>query len=48
MTDLSIDARLLAPQRLQDADQAATNHKIVAIAAALLVAGALALAMAYS
>ncbi len=45
MTDLSVDARLLAPKSTQ---LPSTNQTVVAIAAALLIAGALALGAAYS
>jgi len=44
MTDLSIDARLLAP----DNDRHGANLKVVAIAAAVLLAGSAALAGAFS
>src|SRR3569623_1738857 len=44
MTDLSIDARLLAP----DNDRHGADFKIVAIAAAVLLTGSVALAGAFS
>ena len=48
MTDLSVDARLLAPGWERSTDKPTTSRTVVAIAAALLVSGALALAAAYS
>jgi uncharacterized protein len=48
MSDLSVDARLLAPQWKRWPDKTPISRTVVAVAAALLVGGALAFASAYS
>lgn len=48
MTDLSVDARLLAPQWERSPDTISINRTAIGIAVALLLGGALALAAAYS
>jgi uncharacterized protein len=48
VTDLSVDARLLAPELQLGSEQTPRSHAVVAVGTALLIAGALALTAAYS
>lgn len=48
MTDLSVDARLLAPDHARNSQSPSINTSVVMIGLAALIAGAVALAMAYS
>jgi uncharacterized membrane protein YedE/YeeE len=47
MTDLSVDARLLAPEQSQSSRLPSTNRSVVSFGLAVLAAGAFALAQAY-